>query len=72
MVPAVGAGLEGVLAGVLARPPRSSLADEEIELADVLDLEARVRVDHVTGVGGQAGRGAGKLPGCLSRVGFYC
>jgi hypothetical protein len=29
-------------------PPRT-VVDEEVDLADVLDLEARVRIDHVTG-----------------------
>jgi len=26
-----------------------TVVDEEVDLADVLDLEARVRIDHVTG-----------------------
>ena len=40
LVPAVGAGLEGVLGGVLVH----LVVDEEVDLADVLDLEARASV----------------------------
>ena len=42
MVPAVGAGLQRVLGGV----PVHLAVDEEVDLAHVLDLEARVRVDR--------------------------
>jgi hypothetical protein len=34
---------------VLGGVPVRLTVDEKVDLADVLDLEARVRIDHVTG-----------------------
>jgi hypothetical protein len=58
--------------GVLVSTSRSKIkdVDEEVDLADVLDVEARVCVDHVTGsvASRQAGRGGGIKSASFTRT----